>query len=214
MFSTLSAIILLVAFLVPGFIWRTIEGQFVYLDHRLPWEKFALGLLTRSTLLYLPFAAVIYRCWKTAWYDSHPTSSSIAVLGFIVVLPSAAGVVVGVFRQKDLAGRILSWSWIDALLSKLHLKTFSSHRVPTAWEAVFTSKIASCWVVVTRKNGHQIRGQLGIGSHISIDPENRDIFLSRTLYWDEQNKKYDFVPNTLGVYIKADEIATIEMISY
>ena len=213
MFGTFSAIILLIVFLVPGYIWRTIEGQFVYLDHRLPWEKFALGLLTRSSFLYLPFTLVIYRFWQAKWYDSHPVSSSLTALGFVVVLPAFAGLVTGVFRQKDIVGKVLSWRWIDRALSKIGLKTFSSHRVPTAWEAVFNSKMAPCWVVITRKNGQQVRGQLGMNSHISIDPEDRDIFISRTLYWDKVNKKYDFVPGTLGVYIKANEIATIELIS-
>ena len=35
MFETFSAVILLVIFLVPGFVWRTVEAQFIYLDKRL-----------------------------------------------------------------------------------------------------------------------------------------------------------------------------------
>jgi|GEM_PF-1562473 len=213
MFETFKAIVLLIAFLVPGYIWRTIEGQFVYLDHRLPWEKFALGLLTRSTFLYLPFALPIYHCTKNKCYDSHPvTSAGLAIL-FLVALPSLAGLLTGVVRQKDVIGTIFEVKWVDTLVSRLKLKTFWSHRVPTAWEAVFNSKMTTCWVVVTRKNGQQVRGQLGVGSHISVDPEDRDIFLSRTLYWNDVAKKYEPVPGTLGVYISADEIATIELIA-
>lgn len=213
MFGTLTAIVLLIAFLVPGYIWRTIEGQFVYLDHRLPWEKFALGLLTRSTFLYLPVALPIYHCSKNKWYDSHPVASTLLTFAFLVVLPAFAGLVTGMLRQKDIVGIVFKWTWVDAVVSRLQLKTFRFHRVPTAWEAVFNSKMAPCWVVVTRKNGQQIRGELGIGSHISVDPEDRDIFLSRTLYWDDAKNQFDFVPGTLGVYISADEIATIEMIA-
>jgi hypothetical protein len=213
MFGTFTAIVLLIAFLVPGYIWRTIEGQFVYLDHRLPWEKFALGLLTRSSFLYLPFAWSIYNCWRNKWHNTHPLASTLLMFVFLVGLPACAGLVTGIIRQKDVVGIVFAWKWIDAVLSRLKLKAFRSHRVPTAWEAVFNSKMAPCWVVVTRKNGQQVRGELGIGSHISVDPEDRDIFLSRTLYWDDANKRFDFVPGTLGVYIRADEIATIEMIA-
>mgnify|MGYP001795747189 CR=1 FL=1 len=67
MFQTFSAIILLIIFLVPGFVWRTVEGQLVYLDKRLEWEKFAFGLLTRSTFVYLPFAPLIYRGYRASW---------------------------------------------------------------------------------------------------------------------------------------------------
>ena len=212
MFGTFTAIVLLIAFLVPGYIWRTIEGQFVYLDHRLPWEKFALGLLTRSSLLYLPFAWRIYECWKSRCYDSSPFRSNVLTIAFLVALPAFVGLATGILRQKDVVGIVFKWRWVDAVLSKLKLKAFRSHRVPTAWEAVFKARMAPCWVIITRKNGQQIRGELGIGSHISVDPEDRDIFLSRTLYWDGANKKFDFVPGTRGVYIRADEIATIEMI--
>ena len=67
---------LLIVFLVPGFVWRTVEGQFVYLDRRLEWEKMALGLLTRSTLLYLPYAAILYKAWQLKVYDSAPYTVS------------------------------------------------------------------------------------------------------------------------------------------
>ena len=214
MFGTFTAIILLIVFLVPGYVWRTIEGQFVYLDHRLAWEKFALGLLTRSSLLYLPFTWLIYQGWKEKWYDSHPIPSTLTAIGFVVFLPAVVGLITGVARQKEWVDRIFSWKWIVWILSKTNLKTFSSHRVPTAWEAVFSSKLVQCWVVVTRKNGDQIHGRLGPGSHLSIDPEDRDLFISQTLYWDETTQKYDVVPGTLGVYINADEIATIELIKY
>ena len=64
MFETFSAVLLLIIFLVPGFVWRTVEGQLVYLDKGLEWEKFALGLLTRSTFTYLPLASLFYRGYK------------------------------------------------------------------------------------------------------------------------------------------------------
>lgn len=64
MFETVSAAIIFIVFLVPGFVWRTVEGQFVYLDKRLEWEKLTLGLLTRSAVVYLPVAGLIHRGWK------------------------------------------------------------------------------------------------------------------------------------------------------
>jgi hypothetical protein len=214
MFGTSTAIVLLIAFLVPGYIWRTVEGQFVYLDHRLPWEKFALGLLTRSTLLYLPWASAIYGCWKSKWYESHAFCASLIIFAFLVAVPVFVGLVTGILRQKDFIGTVFEWKWVDAVLSRLRLKALRSHGVPTAWEAVFNSRMTTYWVIVTRKNGQVVRGELGIGSHISVDPEDRDMFLSKTLYWDDTNKRWDPVPGTRGVYIGADEIATIEMVAY
>jgi hypothetical protein len=214
MFETFTAIGLVIIFLVPGYVWRSVEGQFVYLDHRLPWEKFALGLLARSTFAYLPFAPWLYRGWTHQWYDHYLLSVTFAAVFFIGAYPAALGLLIGIARQKDWLGQVASWTWVDWLLTKAHLNTFSAHRIPTAWEAIFNAKLDSCWIVVTRKNGEQVRGLLGPESHISIDPEVRDLFISHTLYLNPDTQNYEFVPGTKGIYLKADEISTIELIQY
>ena len=98
MFETASAVLMLIVFVVPGFVWRTVEGQFVYLDKRLEWEKLALGLLTRSTLVYLPWTPYLYHGWKAGWADKHPVSAMCAAFGLLLVLPSFLGFIVGAAR--------------------------------------------------------------------------------------------------------------------
>jgi hypothetical protein len=88
MFETFSGVLLLIVFLVPGFVWRTVEGQLVYLDKRLEWEKFAFGLLCRSTFVYLPFAPILYRLWKTRWLEQHSFWTSMIALSVVVLLPA------------------------------------------------------------------------------------------------------------------------------
>ena len=99
MFGTFSAVILLVVFLVPGFVWRVIEGQLVYLDKGLVWERFALGLLTRSAFVYLPFAPLFYRGWKNKWIDTYPFWTGVAAIGFLLILPSVYGIASGAARR-------------------------------------------------------------------------------------------------------------------
>jgi hypothetical protein len=55
-----------------------------------------------------------------------------------------------------------------------------------------------------------VYGFLGQGSHVSSDHEERDIFISHTVVKKENG--LEIVPNTAGVYIKHDEIRTIEFI--
>jgi hypothetical protein len=200
MFETFSAVMMLIIFLVPGFIWRTVEGQFVYLDRRLEWNKLALGLLTRSTLLYLPYVALLYKAWKLKVYDTAPviTMGWIA-LAILVILPSALGFLVGRARQGGLMLQCLTY---------LGIRTFAQHHVPTAWDAVFNN-VPPCWIIVTLKNGKVIRGFLGATSHISSDAEIRDIYISHLVLPDQSG----FVEKTNGIYIKADEISTIELIN-
>jgi hypothetical protein len=200
MFETFLAVMLLIIFLVPGFIWRTVEGQFVYLDRRLEWNKLALGLLTRSTLLYLPYAALLYKAWTLKVYDTAPITVGWVAAALLVVLPSSLGFFVGRIRQGQFTVQCLTW---------LGIRTFAQHHVPTAWDAVFNN-VPPSWIIVTLKNGKVIRGYLGPASHISSDADIRDIYISHLLLPDQSA----FVPDTNGIYIKADEISSIELINY
>lgn len=74
---------------------------------------------------------------------------------------------------------------------------------------VHFNKIPPCWIIVTLKDGKLVRGWLGDGSHISSDAEVRDIYISHLLLPDQSG----FVEKTNGIYIKADEISTIELIN-
>jgi hypothetical protein len=199
MFETFTAVMMLIIFLVPGFIWRSVEGQFVYLDRRLEWEKLALGLLTRSTLLYIGYAPLLYKAWKLQAYESAPVLVGGIALALLIILPSALGFFVGRVRQGGLTIQLLTW---------LKIRTFAQHHVPTAWDAVFNN-VPPCWIIVTLKDGKVIRGFLGATSHISSDDEVRDIYISHLLTASGTG----FVPKTKGIYIKADEISTIELIN-
>jgi hypothetical protein len=217
MFETFAAVMMLIVFLVPGYIWRTVEGQLVWLDCRLEWEKFALGLLVRSTIIYLPWSPLIYQGWMKKWYDTHPLQiGGVAVL-FILILPAVIGFAIGLARQKNWFDKIINGlskcaetaEWPDEARSVFDFKFFEQNSVPTAWDSVFTD-IKPCWVIVTLKDESKGYGFLGQGSHISSDHEERDIFISHTVVKSE--KGLEVVPNTGGVYIKDDEIRTVEFI--
>ena len=199
MFETFSAVILLIIFLVPGFVWRTVEGQVVYLDKRLEWEKFAFGLLTRSTFVYLPFAPLIHRGYRANWIERYPLYTSAAAIGFLIVLPTLWGIIAGSARQKGLG---------PAIIRKLKMRTFEQHHIPTAWDFLF-SKIKPAWVVVTLKNGNKIYGYLSPASYISSDATERDIYISHTLHVLDSGEM-EFVSQTQGVYIRPDEVSVIE----
>jgi hypothetical protein len=198
-FGTLTAILVLITFLVPGFVWRTVEGQLVYLDKGLEWEKFAFGLLTRSTFVYLPFAALIYRGYAHDWINKYPVWTGIAAVGFVIVLPTVGGLIAGIARQRRLGPRVIR---------KFHLGTFEQHHIPTAWDYLF-STIQPAWVVITLKNQNKVYGYMGPNSYISSDSKERDIFISHVLVAGPSGKM-ELAANTRGVYIAFNEVSSIE----
>ena len=200
MFETFTAAMMLIVFLVPGFVWRTTEGQFVYLDKRLEWEKFALGLLCRSTITYLPVSPWLYQAYESRFHQEHPVATSVIALLLILILPTLLGFLSGIARQKDWGKKIILW---------FGLGTFEQHNIPAAWDRVF-SNITPCWVIVTLKNGGQVFGYLSPQSYASSAPEERDLFISHTVR--ATSGGFEFVKNTKGIYLRGDDITSIELI--
>ena len=201
MIEIINSVFLIIIFLVPGFIFRSVEGQFVYLDKRLQWERFALGLITRSTLTYIPFSPWLYQIWTLKYYEEDPFTVALIVLTLLFIMPSILGFLVGVVRQKK---------WANRFLFLCGFQTFEKHQIPSAWDHLF-SDIASSWIIVRLKDGELVRGFLGEHSYFSSDPEERDIYISHVLT-ENNNGSLAFVNNTKGVYLKGDDISTIEFI--
>jgi len=99
MLDIINSVLLVIVFLVPGFVFRSVEGQFIYLDKRLEWQKFALGLLTRSSFVYLCFSHFLLQGWKERWHETHIGLAGIAAAAFLFAIPAAMGFVIGVIRQ-------------------------------------------------------------------------------------------------------------------
>lgn len=203
MLKVVSSVLLIIVFLVPGFIFRTVEGQFVYLDKRLQWERFALGLITRSAISYLPVTPLLYQAWKENWHECYPIQTGLAMLGMLLLVPAFLGFLSGVVRQKQLPQRTME---------KFGLSMFEQHKIPAAWDHLF-STIETSWVIVMLKDGSKIRGYLGPDSYVSSDHEERDIYISHVLV-EAEDGSLAFANDTKGIYIKGEDISTIEFIKY
>lgn len=159
MFETISAIMMLIVFRVPGYIWRTVKGQMVYLDRRLEWQKFALGLLTRSTIVYLPWSPLLYRVWTGKWYDTHPRLTAALAVVFLLLLPTIQGFIFGCAKQENwfhraknhLIQRGVKKSWPKWIVASLNFNLFEKDSVPTAWDSLFSEPVP-CWVIATLKD--------------------------------------------------------------
>ena len=187
MIETFQGFLLFIVFLVPGFVFRTVEGQLVYLDKRLDWGRFALGLLTRSTFVYLPAIPLIRSGWQQNWIESHPVATCLGMVAFLLILPALLGLLSGFVRQKRFP---------QHLLRKIGLGTFEQHHIPTAWDHLF-SEVQSAWVIVRLKDDSRIRGLLGPDSYASSDPDDRDLYISHVLIEDSdsENGSFQKVPN-------------------
>jgi len=208
MLETFKGFLLFIVFLVPGFVFRTVEGQFVYLDKRLDWGRFALGLLTRSTFVYLPASPLIYHAWNKGWILAHPFWSALAAIGVLLIVPAILGLLSGIVRQKQF------FLWC---IERIHLRTFEQHHIPTAWDRVFSQTDEPSWVILTFKDGSKVYGWFGVDSYASSDHNERDLFISHAVAIhpkDNGEPHLEFVKGTKGVYVKADDLRSVEFIEH
>lgn len=203
MFESLTAVGILIVFLVPGYLWRGTEGQLIYLDRKQEWEKFAFGLLTRSTIIYLPWIPFLYRGYSDKWYDSAPWLTLTFCVLIAVIQPILYGALWGGIRQRGLNQKVFKL---------IGLKTFEQSHAPTAWDALFSQRPES-WIIVTLQDGTKVKGWFGVDSHASSDDGQRDLFISHVLRPREDGQE-ELVQNTAGVYVSASEIRTIEFIKH
>jgi hypothetical protein len=203
MFETLQAVGLLIVFLVPGYLWRVTEGQLSYLDRKLEWEKFAFGLLTRSTILYLPWSPVLYAGFKQQWFDFAPWNALFFCVLIAFVQPVLYGAVWGRIRQQGYDRRVFE---------KMGWETYEQSHAPTAWSNVLSGRPES-WIIITLKDNTQVKGWFGAASHASSDDDRRDLYVSHVVRLNPATNQEEVVSNTGGVYIAADEIKTVEFIN-
>ena len=179
-------------FLVPGFVVLFVRSQFVT-GRRPDRSTTALSYLVVSLIYYaltFPFVDFVL---------SAETPGKIRVAAWfalIIVGPAVLGLALGVNVQKDLFRRALQRCGLNPV-----------HATPTAWDWKF-GDMAPQWVLVTLKDGTRFAGFCGLGSFMSSDPAERDIYIERIYDVDDENNWNPRGEN--GVLIFAGEIQTIE----
>lgn len=195
-FDSLNAILLAIAFLVPGFVLSSMLA--IAFRRR---SRAASDLM----LQYLTFSCVNHGFWSWLivlmmhgdWLRTYPVASAFLVFGILFVSPIGLGLAAGRLGRNERVQRVLS------------AVGFMAHRfIPTAWDYRFEQEVPS-WVIVRLKDGSSVCGFFGERSFAGDEPDERDLFVEAVFrpigvgFWKPE-------PDTDGILIKADEIASIE----
>ncbi len=201
MLDALVTTVGIVLFVVPGYVWRSAENYFAFVNRRVPWEQQVLGLLTRSFLALMPWMAIYHAAWRENWIKSETLSLVALIFATTIPIPALLGAITGLLRQRNRFRRLLRHVGFEVL---------ERASIPSAWDYKF-SALQDCWVILTLKNGSQIRGFAGGRSYFSSDPDARDLYLESVLTVDD-NGDLNVNPQSEGIYIRLDEIVSIEFL--
>lgn len=188
-------------FLIPGFLTSFWINLFVPLRPGSD-NKTTLTYILLSSLLTMPW--LLYQGWHGHLSYFHGFSELAVFVGFLLLAPLLAAI---------LFSRIVNHA--DHYPWKAFRKIFkvrAINPIPSAWDKTFL-EVEDGWILITLKDGTRIGGTWDARATASSDPNERDIFLPHPYRVDTEGN-WTETPGSMGMLIKADQLALIEFFHY
>jgi len=195
--DTIQKLVMVLNFLVPGFIWYSVYSQFVSRREK-PFADNAILFVFLSCVNFALWIGPLYFLAIDDIISGHPIKTCFLWFVVLFLSPVVLGLLSGYGSSKDLYFRFLRWCGLNP-----------KHPTPTSWDYLFSDS-ESKWLIVTFKDGSNVAGYWGENSFASSNPLERDVYLETVWSADGKGKWKETQPNN-GILIRADEIRAIEV---
>lgn len=196
MVTSFETVFFTFAFIVPGFIMSASISFFIPSD-----KDYNTNALVKylyfSSLNYALWAWLIYYMIKKNLFEQYPLLTAVLWGLIILISPTILGIALGVLLKKETLGKVFYRIGLNVI-----------NPTPTAWDDKF-STLKNGWVIITLKDGSTVAGDIGVGSCISTDKNERDIYLKK-IYRINEDGKWCEVDRTDGILITGNQIKHIE----
>jgi hypothetical protein len=192
--TTISAILVIVVFLMPGFIASRVRS-FVYPSSETSEARIVLSAITFSCLNYAILSPLFIVAWKWLWYQNLVFLATLAILSLFI-----SPTLIVLFSAK-----VNESYWGRRFRDKFGLM----HPIPKAWDYFFSRRI-SCWIVATLKDGRVFAGLYGQASFASSFPSQEDLYLEKLCDLSPEGKITGVSPLSVGGIIEMENVSTLE----
>ncbi len=210
--TTLEALLLLILFVGPGFLCaRVVRAE---IPSSFTGERNSVFLsMIFSTLIHvllLPYTFYLLPDIQKflSSFEISNASSQLIIDWWVF-----CWVVVVLFVAPLVAAVVLSRLWrfgpMQPYLAKLGMSV--AQAIPTAWDWTFLSQADGCWIIAEMEDGSLVGGEYGAGSFASLSPHRTDLFLEKEYYVDENHSFLEMLPDTVGVWINAENVKHIHL---
>ncbi len=198
--NSLSIAPIAAAALLPGYLWRQSERNFVA-SARLGKIEEIYGYVLYSLVAYSLVGLSLQLCgWLPENLDTISLLQSVRLLVIAMVVSYLGGIATGLVRRFNLVGVIFGVIGIPTI-----------HPIEKGWDKAF-SRRDGCLVRVTFKNGKDRFGIYGAKSLVSAEIENGDIYLEKTLCQGEGGLVHENA--TEGIWISSSEVQCLRFYKY
>jgi len=193
--STFIQVVLLLVFIVPGFILMRVK-RIAYPGQEGSAPAMMLDCLTLSSFVHALCSPIWYWAYISQPYILHPVWFGVSLFGILFAVPIALGSLYVKFSETERA------RWLRELLGL-------PHPAPTAWDYHFR-KGRAYWVWMTFKSGAVMAGLFGPNSAASSFPNKQDLYVEKLLSLDEHGKVRSWVDASAGAVVRMDDLERIE----
>jgi hypothetical protein len=193
--GSFNQILLIVLFIIPGFILVRVK-RLSYPVAEESLQATVLDSLTLSCVVHGLASPVWYWSYVSGTYVNHPLWFGLVVFAILFLLPLVAGIV---FNRQSRTDRL---RWLREFLGILHPD-------PTAWDYKFRQGRAY-WVWLTFKSGQVMAGLFGPNSFAGSFPNRQDIYVEQLLSLSEDGSVVGLIENSAGAIVRMDDLERIE----
>lgn len=203
-FTTLDQIFLVVAFLVPGFVFSSCRSLFMNRSERQGAEIF-IRYLTFSTFNLSVFAFFLYYPLSGT---ARETLRPWMWFFIIFVSPTICGMFAGYWQREGIGDSLRKkFPTLERMIAFLGLRF--THPIGNAWDWRL-GRIDPCWVIVSLKDGTEWSGYFGRDSFASSEAIQRDMYI-QTVYTRDDEEKWHATDSS--VWLAGSEISSIQFFS-
>ena len=192
-----SQIIVIVLFLVPGFIYLWTYERLVGRLSITGTERL-LRAVAMSTVVYAVSSAWLVRLVSLGVANRLSAREGVpAAMLMLLVAPFALGVVVAQVKRRGSSARSLRF-------------LTSLHPAPTAWDFAVETMQTPLFIRVRLKSGRYVGGLFAGNSFASSYPEPISVFIEQAWWMSEDGEFIEPVVGTAGAFVAPEEVEAVE----
>jgi hypothetical protein len=193
--ESIPQIVIIVLFVIPGFVFTRIFGFSVPFRSREA-PNLILDSLSVSCINYGLLFPLLWFILRAEFSSQHPflfaVSWFLILFGFPALL--AILVILGLETQR--------FQWLRRSFRLVH-------PVPKAWDYFFRQG-KQCWVLAHLKDGKLVAGLYSTDSFTSSYPESQDIYLEKLCSLSPDGKMTGVIDRSAGAIIVMDQVQLLE----
>jgi len=193
--TSVGAILVVIAFIMPGFIAGRVLSS-AHPSSEASEGRLVLGAITLSCLNYAVLSWLLVLTWSQQWYEN---PLSLALLAFFILFVAPVLIALTLVKVID-----TEWG------KKVRVAFGIAHPVSKAWDSFFRRGIP-CWVVATLKGGRVIAGLYGGNSFASSFPAEEDLYLEKICRLSAQGEIEGIAEFSRGGIISMENVETLEL---